>query len=65
MGGSFAQRGLTQNVWSARMNWSEFFSMGERAFYVWGSFGAFGLAIIVEIVLLRMRLKKVKEKVNT
>ncbi len=47
------------------MNWSEFFSMGERAFYVWGSFGAFGLAIIVEILLLRMRLKKVAEKVKT
>lgn len=43
------------------MNWSEFFSMGERAFYVWGSFGAFALLIIAEVVLLRMRLKKVKK----
>jgi heme exporter protein CcmD len=47
------------------MNWNEFFSMGERAFYVWGSFGAFGLLIIVEILSLRMRLKKVRQKVNT
>jgi heme exporter protein D len=47
------------------MNWGEFFSMGERAFYVWGSFGAFALAIIVEVLLLRMRLKKVRQKVNT
>ena len=43
------------------MNWGEFFSMGERAFYVWGSFGAFGLAIIVEILLLCTRLKKVSK----
>ena len=43
------------------MNWGEFFSMGERAFYVWGSFGAFALAIVVEIVLLRVRMKKVKK----
>lgn len=47
------------------MNWGEFFSMGERAFYVWGSFGAFALAIMVEVLWLRMRLKKVTEKVNT
>jgi heme exporter protein CcmD len=35
--------------------------MGDRAFYVWGSFGAVALAMIVEVVLLRMRLKKVKK----
>ena len=44
------------------MNWNEFFSMGERAFYVWGSFGAVALAMIVEVVLLRIRLKKVQRK---
>ena len=43
------------------MNWSEFFSMGERAFYVWGSFGAFALLIIGEIALLRIRIKKVRK----
>ncbi len=47
------------------MNWNEFFSMGERAFYVWGSFGAFALLIIGEVVLLRTRQKKVRQKVNT
>jgi heme exporter protein CcmD len=47
------------------MNWTEFFSMGERAFYVWGSFSAFALAIMVEVLLLRMRLNKVRQKVNT
>jgi heme exporter protein D len=39
------------------VNWSEFFSMGGRAWYVWGSFGAFALAIAVEVILLRARVK--------
>ena len=37
------------------MNWAEFLSMGGRGFYVWGSYGAFAVAIIVEIILLRAR----------
>lgn len=37
------------------MNWAEFFSMGGRGFYVWGSYGVFVLAIGIEIVMLRMR----------
>jgi len=40
------------------MNWAEFFSMGGRGFYVWGSYGAFALAIAVEIVMLRARVKR-------
>ena len=40
------------------MNWAEFFSMGGRGFYVWGSFGVFALAIGIEIVMLRMRTKR-------
>jgi heme exporter protein D len=39
------------------MTWAEFFSMGGRGFYVWGSYGAFAVAIIVEIILLRARAK--------
>ena len=39
------------------MNWTEFFLMGGRGFYVWGSFGVFALAIAVEIVMLRGRAK--------
>ena len=38
------------------MNWSDFFSMGGRGLYVWGSFGAFLLCIAVEIVLVRLRI---------
>jgi heme exporter protein D len=40
------------------MNWSEFFSMGGRGFYVWGSYGAFALGILLEIVILRRRAKR-------
>ncbi|MEO8102038.1 MAG: heme exporter protein CcmD [Betaproteobacteria bacterium] len=40
------------------MNWAEFFSMGGRGFYVWGSYGAFALAIVTEIILLRARIRR-------
>jgi heme exporter protein D len=40
------------------MNWAEFFSMGGRGFYVWGSYGAFALAIAVEIMMLRARSRR-------
>ncbi len=40
------------------MNWTEFFSMGGRGFYVWGSYGAFALAIAVEIYWLRQRARR-------
>ena len=37
------------------MNWAEFFSMGGRGFYVWGSYGMFALLIALEIIFLRAR----------
>ena len=40
------------------MNLAEFFSMGGRGFYVWGSYGAFALAVAVEIFLLRRRSRR-------
>jgi heme exporter protein D len=46
------------------MNWAEFFSMGGRGFYVWGSYGAFAIAIIVEIVLLRARAKRINAEIR-
>ena len=46
------------------MNWAEFFSMGGRGFYVWGSFGAFALAVIVELLLLRSRAKRVQTEIK-
>jgi heme exporter protein D len=41
------------------MNWSEFFNMGGYAFYVWGSYGAFALAVGAEIVTVRLRKRRV------
>ena len=40
------------------MNWADFFYMGGRGFYLWGSFGVFALAIATEIVMLRLRVKR-------
>jgi heme exporter protein D len=39
------------------MNWSQFFSMGGYAFYVWGSYLVALLAIGGEVLLLRRRRK--------
>jgi heme exporter protein D len=41
------------------MNWPEFFNMGGYAFYVWGSYGVFALAIAAEIVAVRLRKRRV------
>lgn len=46
------------------MNWAEFFSMDGRAFYVWGSFGAFAIAITLEIVLVRLRGKRAQTEIE-
>ena len=43
------------------MNWAEFFAMGGRGFYVWGSFGVFAFALTVEVFLLRKRGKKAEQ----
>jgi len=36
-------------------SWSEFFSMGGYALYVWGSYAVTAALVVVEIVLLRSR----------
>ena len=41
--------------WSS---WSDFWAMGGHAFFVWMSYGALLVAIVVEILLLRVRRKK-------
>ena len=46
------------------MNWAEFFSMDGRAFYMWGSFGAFAIAIMMEIVLVRRRGQRVNAEIE-
>ena len=40
------------------MQLAEFFNMGGRGFYLWGSFGVFALGIAAEIILLRLRVKR-------
>lgn len=44
------------------MNWSEFFSMGGYAFYVWGSYAIALLALGGEVLLLRQRKKTLKAR---
>ena len=46
------------------MNWAAFFSMDGRAFYIWGSFGAFAIAIILEIALVRLRGKRINAEIE-
>jgi heme exporter protein D len=44
------------------MNWNspaEFFAMGGYGFYVWGSFGACALLMIVEPILARRRQNEI------
>ena len=44
------------------MNWSEFFSMGGYAFYVWGSYAIALLALGGEVLLLRQRKKNLQAR---
>jgi heme exporter protein D len=44
------------------MNWSEFFSMGGYAFYVWGSYLIALLIMGGEVVLLLRRRKALLER---
>jgi heme exporter protein D len=37
---------------------NEFFAMGGYAFYVWGSFGATALVVVVEMLALRARRRR-------
>ncbi|MCA2998515.1 MAG: heme exporter protein CcmD [Burkholderiales bacterium] len=38
--------------------------MDGRGFYVWGSFGAFLAAIVIEIVLVRLRIHRAQQAVR-
>lgn len=44
------------------MNWSEFFSMGGYAFYVWGSYAVAFIALGGEVLLLRQRRKALEAR---
>ncbi|HVO87312.1 MAG TPA: heme exporter protein CcmD [Casimicrobiaceae bacterium] len=40
---------------------SEFFYMGGYAWYVWMAYGAFALAIVIEVLALRARRRRAIE----
>ena len=40
---------------------TEFFAMGGYAFYVWGSFGATALAVLLEVLSVRARRRTALE----
>ena len=44
------------------MSWSEFFTMGGYAFYVWGSFGVAAVLLVGEVVLLRRRKRALMQR---
>lgn len=49
------------------MQWnslSEFFAMGGYAFYVWGSFGATALVMVVESLLIHVKRKEMQRNLR-
>jgi heme exporter protein D len=44
------------------MNWSEFFSMGGYALYVWGSYLTTLIVLGGEVVLLMKRTKSLRKR---
>ena len=39
---------------------SEYLAMGGYAFYVWGAYGVTALAIVVEVLAVRARLRRAR-----
>lgn len=46
------------------MSVSEFFEMGGYGLYVWGSFGATALLMVIEPILLRQRRRVALDRVS-
>lgn len=46
------------------MSVAEFFDMGGYALYVWGSFGASALLMIIEPIMLRSQRRNVLQRVS-
>jgi heme exporter protein CcmD len=46
------------------LNWPDFFSMDGRGSFVWSAFGAFLLAMLLEVLLLRLRAKRVQAELK-
>lgn len=43
---------------------AEFFNMGGRAFFVWGSYGVFALFIAAELILLARRRRTIWRRLS-
>lgn len=43
---------------------AEFFAMGGYAFYVWGSFGAFALCVLIEVIAVRQRQRTIFKRLG-
>jgi heme exporter protein D len=46
------------------MNLADFFSMDGRAFYVWGSFGALAIGVLIEVLVLRARANSIHAEIE-
>lgn len=44
---------------------TEFFAMGGYGFYVWGSYGVAALAVVLEVIGVRARLRAAKRQVKS
>ena len=44
---------------------ADFFAMGGYGFYVWGSYGAAALLIIIEVILLVRRKKMAIQRIKS
>jgi heme exporter protein D len=44
-------------IWGS---WQEFWSMGGRGAFVWGSYGVVALAVLIEILGVRARLARAR-----
>jgi heme exporter protein D len=42
---------------------AEYFDMGKHALYVWGSFGATALLMVLEPILLRQRRRAILKRI--
>jgi heme exporter protein D len=46
------------------MNWSEFFSMGGYGLYVWGSYAAAAVVLILNVLAARRHEKNVRRELQ-
>jgi heme exporter protein D len=45
-------------------SWADFWEMGGHAYFLWMSYGALLVAVVVEAILLRVRRKRALEAIE-